>query len=269
MGLFGDIASGIGSFFSDGDNIAGLVGGGLSYLGARQSSQAAQQAGLANAEAIRQAAADQMAASQPWGVGSIGGTASFDPNSQTAMLGLSPQLQNMYQGLLDRAGLFGGQATTLSADPFGAGDYFYEQQQQYWDPKEAQMRTDAETRLLAQGRLGTTGGQRAMGELEESILSGQQQRRAQSFSQAQSLIDSLLGRESGDIGQAMGLLNIPLQQAQLGRGIGGNLSSAAAAGLGARQAAAGMQYQPQAISPMGTAATALGGLFLTPRKAVE
>ena len=70
--------------------------------------------------------------------------------------------------------------------------------------------------------------------LEEAIGRNQQQRRTAGFSQAQGLIDTLLGRESGDMGQAVGLLDVPLQQGKLGLGIGGTLGNAAATGLESR-----------------------------------
>ena len=268
--MWGDIgsaiSSGISGLFSSPKTYSALLGGGLSYLGARESSKAAIEAGRQNAESIRQSAAAAAAQAQPFSVGSLGGTTDFDEASRTAILNLSPDLQNIYQGLLDRSGMFGGQATALSADPFAAADLFYQQQQKYFEPREQQLRTDAETRLMAQGRLGSTGGQRALGEIEESILSQQNMRQAQSFSQAQQLINSLLGRESGDLGQAQGLLNIPLQQANIGMGVGATLGTAASSGLQSRVTAAGMQYQPQAISPGGSALNAMGGLFLTPQK---
>jgi len=244
------------------DAAGAALGGGLSYLGASKEADAATAAAQAQADAMRANAAAAEAAAQPWGVGSLGGTAGFDEYSRTALLNLSPELQNIYSGALERSGLWGSQALALGADPFAAANTFYEQQQQYWDPKEDQLRTDLESRLLAQGRLGTTGGQRTLGELEESIGALQQARRNESMSQAQSLVNELLGRETADIGQAVGLLNIPLQQANLGLGIGGQLGTTAAQAMSARNAAAATRYQPQALSASGTALSGLGGLFL-------
>ena len=250
-----------GKKFFDGLGTA-LVGGGLSYLGSRDSSNSATQAAEAQTAAMIANANAAQEAGQPWNVGSVGGTAAFDPDSQSALLGLSPELQEIYQGALSRSGIWGEQAGMYGADPFAAADTLYEQQQQYWQPKEDQMRTDAETRLMAQGRLGSTGGARAMGQLNESILGSQQQRRTQSMNQAQNMITQLLGRESGDIGTATGLLNIPLQYGNMGRGIGGTLGSQASAGLASRNDAASTTNQVNAISPMGTTLSSLGGLFM-------
>jgi len=240
-----------------------IIGGGLQYLGARDASKNALQAAQTQAASIGQASDAALAEAAPWNVGSLGGTAGFDKNNRLATLGLSPELQSIYQGALDRSGLWGDQAAQYSADPFAAADQFYSQQQDYWQPREEQMRQDAETRLLAQGRLGTTGGQRALGTVEDSILAGQQQRQTSSMSQAQALVDTLLGRESGDIGQAVGLLNVPLQQAALGRGIGGDLGSAAQTGLASRASAMTNLANTQAAAgtPLGQVGSSIGGLF--------
>ena len=235
QGMFGGgFAGGLGS---------ALVGGGLSYLGAQESGDAARAAAQTNADSIRSSAAAAQAAAEPWSTGSLGGTSTFDKDSKSALLNLS---------------LYG-------ADPFQAANAFYNQQQQYFQPREQQARTDLETRLLAQGRLGATGGQRQIGELEEAILAQQGQRQTAALSQSQGLIDTLLGREAGDIGQATGLLDIPLQQANVGMGVGGTLGSAAATGLNARTQAASILGQANAQSSLGSTASALGGLFAAPK----
>ena len=93
------------------------------------------------------------------GVGGFGGTADFDMDTRTALLNLSPQLADIYQGALDRSGLFGGQAMQYAQmDPFEAADLFYQQEQPLVDKARDLRRTDLETRLLSQGRLGGTGG---------------------------------------------------------------------------------------------------------------
>ena len=252
----GGFAGGLGS---------AIVGGGLSYLGAQESGDAARAAAQTQADAIRSSAASAEAAANPWNVGSLGGTTTFDPESKSALLNLSPELTNIYSGLLSRSGLFGQQANAYSADPMMAANQFYNQQQEYFQPREDRARTDLETRLLAQGRLGSTGGQRQYGELEESILAQQNQRQTAAYSQSQMMIDQLLGRESGDIGQAVGLLDVPQQQGNLAMGVGGQLGSAAATGLAARSAAAQTLGQANAQSSLGSTASALGGLFAAPK----
>jgi hypothetical protein len=79
------------------------------------------------------------------------------------------------------------------------------------------------------------------------------------------MIDQLLGRESGDIGQAVGLLDVPQQQGNLAMGVGGQLGSAAATGLAARSAAAQTLGQANAQSTLGSVGSQLGGLFAAPK----
>lgn len=239
-----------------------LVGGGLAYLGSRQTAKSARSAAQQEADAVRLAAANAEKAAVPWSVGSLGGTAAFDKDKQAAILGLSPELSDIYSGALSRAGLWGGQATALGADPFEAANTFYERQEPYYTAQEDRLRTNLETRQLAQGRLGTTGGAQQFGDLERGLAEAQTARRNQAFSQAQGLVESLLGRESADIGQAVGLLDVPLQMANVGQKVGGSLGQAAAYGLQARQGAAQTLGMANAQSSMGSALGGLGGLFM-------
>ena len=128
---------------------------GLSYLGQQETAQSQQQTAQAQIDQLNQNAAAAQAAATPWNVGSLGGTAGFNPDTQTSSLLLSPELSNVYSGLLSRSGMFGGQAGQYAnLDPFMAGEQFYQQQQQYYEPDEQRLRTELETRLLNQGRLG-------------------------------------------------------------------------------------------------------------------
>jgi len=248
-----------------------IIGAGLSYLGSRSNAKAATQAAQQQAAAIQNATTQSLAAAEPWGVGSLGGTAGFDPDSHTALLELSPELQSIYQGALTRSGMWGEQLGQYSGDPFAAQDKFYQQQQALAAPEEERLRLANETRQMAQGRLGTTGGARQTEALETALGQAQTQRQTQAFTQAQSLIDNLLGRESGDMATATGLLNIPMQQANLGRGLGADLGAQARAGLQARTGAASNLANVQAAygSNMGHAMNQLGGLFMQqPQKQV-
>lgn len=249
-----------------GDLLTLGAGAGLSYLGSSMEIDAAQEAEKVRAASLNRNADAVIQQAQPYGVGGAGGTFDTDPESRTALLSLSPELQNIYQGALTRSGLFGQQAMDLAgANPFEAADMFYQQGQEMIAPEEAQLRSDAETRLLAQGRLGSTGGQRAMGELEKQILMNRDKRRLGSMNQAQQLITSLLGRESADIGTATSLLNIPVQYGKLGSGIGGDLGNAAIGGLQSRATGAAGLAGAMGASPFGSTLSGIGGLFTSPR----
>ena len=247
------------------DLIGPVIGAGLGLFGSKLESDTAMEAEQIRAAALERNADKALAEAQPWSVVGEGGVGDFDQDSRTALMQLSPDLQAIFKGALGRSGLWGEQAMTLGANPFAAADAFYDQQQAYWEPKEQQLRTDAETRLLAQGRLGGTGGQRQMGQLEDSILQAQGQRRTESLNQSQQLINTLLGRESADIGQAIGLLNIPLQYGNMGRGIGGDLGKAAAYGLESRGEGATALANVSGVSPWGSTLSGLAGLFTTPK----
>ena len=244
-----------------------LISGGLSYLGADRSIQAAQDAARMQAEGLRDVANITAAGSNPYSVGSLGGTAEYDPETKSALLNLSPELSDIYSGLLSRSGMFGSQAGLYSSlDPFAAGDLFYQQQQALVAPEEERMRTDLETRLLSQGRLGTTGGGRNIEDLERGLATARDARRVASFNQAQNLIDALLGRESADIEAATSLLDVPLQQGKLGMGIGGTVGAGVSAASKARSDAVRGINNAFATSPLGTALSYGAGLFGQPKK---
>ncbi len=245
-------------------DLGDIVSGGLGWWGQQRTKDAALDAARIHADTVNRNADAAMAASMPWAVGGTGGFADFDPESRVGVMELSPELQDIYSGALGRSGLWGAQAAQFMGDPFGAADKFYQMQQELIAPEEQKLRLAAEDRLRAQGRLGTTGGMNQYGELEKQIQQGQNERRVSSFNQAQAYIDSLLGRESGDIGTATGLLNIPLQYGKLGRGIGGDLSGIAQAQLGARNKAADIWGKPSAIDPWGKTLSAMSGLFSQP-----
>jgi hypothetical protein len=242
---------------------AAVIGGGLSWLGSRENSQNALQAAQTQANALNLNADRAFEAAHPWDVGGLGGTYTTNKDNQSALMGMSPELSDIYQGGLTRSGLWGEQAAQYGADPFAAADVFYQQQQPYFQEQEDQLRTDAETRLLAQGRLGGTGGQKQLQGIEDSIAASQNQRRTNSMSQAQSMIANLLGRETGDIGQSVGLLNVPLQYANVGNKLGGSLGSAAQAGLASRGDAAKTlaNSYTAAGTGFGNLAQVAGGLF--------
>ena len=242
-------------------SISDAIGAGLSFFGQREQAKSAREAAEIQANAARDAARAATDAATPYTVASLGGVAEFDPDKQAALLQLSPELADMYSGAIGRSGLFGTQAAEYAfMDPFAAGDKFYQQMQPFFQEDENKARTDLETRLLAQGRLGSTGGAEEQRALEEGILRSQASRRTAGFTQAQSLIDTLIGRERGDVGFGVGLLDIPIQQANVGRGIGGTVGGVAASGLSSQAASQRLLAQTAAQDPglFGTAAQAIG-----------
>jgi len=199
------------------------------------------------ASAQRDAAQLQYQQSLPWSTTGLFGGATFDEGGRTAELALSPELKAEYERLYGRAGATAEEVAALAGDPFTAQKKLYEQQKSLFAPQQEKERLAMESRLLSQGRLGTTGGAGQFGEVIERQQMQDLARQVQSMDQAQGLIDTLRAREAGDISQALTLGELPLAYANLGRGIGtgmspaaqygGQLRSQAAAGLGGSQAA--------------------------------
>jgi hypothetical protein len=238
-----------------------IIGGGLSFLGARESAKAGIEAAQTQADAAIKNAAAATQAATPFTIGSLGGVADFDAEKKAGFLGLSPQLSDIYAGALERSGMFGEQGFSYAAmDPFAAGELFFQQSDPFYQQQQDRSRAELETKLLAQGRLGSTGGALEQEALETAISNQQMQRREAGFTKAQALIDTLLGRERGDIAQAVGLLDIPLQQANVGRGVGGTIGTTAAAGLASQASSQELLAKAQGQYPgmFGLGAAGLG-----------
>jgi hypothetical protein len=203
-------------------------------VGGLIASSGAKSAARTSAAAQDRAAQLAYEQSLPWTVTGAGGEAGFDEGGRLANLTLAPELQNIYQGMLTRSGTWAPMVQDIIADPFAAQQRLYQQQQALFAPEQQRERLALENRLLAQGMLGSTGGALRSQALSEAQGTQNLQRQIAAMTQAQGLIDTYLGRETSDIGQAAGLLNIPLQYANLGRGIGGDLSSVATTGAALR-----------------------------------
>ena len=210
------------------------------------------------------------------------GEASY--SGKDATLSLAPDLQAQYDRLMGRAGTTAEQVGKYSADPFAAQQQLYEQQRGLFAPQREKERLSREARLLAQGRLGTTGG---AGEIEAAETAyGMQDlaRQVGSFDQAQQMLTQLRAREAADIQQGLTLGQLPMEYAKLSQGMSSAISPAAqfagqqagqaAVGLGGTQAAFWSQlgqqqgtYNQQGYrtgstpSTLGNMFSGIGGLF--------
>jgi hypothetical protein len=212
--------------------VGGIGGGVISGMGAKSA---------AKTQAAAQDRAAQLAYEQslPWSVTGAGGGATFDEEGRAGEVTLSPELQEIYGGLLTRRGTWAPMVQDLMTDPEAAQQRFYQQQRAILEPERERQRLATENRLLSMGLMGQ--GSAAYGggnPMMMSLLKAQEESdRAlnwEALAKSQGLIDTYLGRESADLASATGLLDIPLQYANLGRGIGGSLSQAAAVGAGLR-----------------------------------
>jgi len=218
---------------------ATLGAGYLAYKGADKAADATKGAYEAAAEAA-----------MPWNTGGLFGAASFDPTTRTSLQTLSPELQSEYDAYMSSAGVNRGQVAALGADPYAAGNKFYEQQKALYAPEQEKQRLGMENRLVAQGMFGSTGG----GQQMNALLDAQQQQDAQNqiagFDKAQALIDTYRGRQAADLGMVESLGLLPHKYASLGRGLGSDQGTIAEAGASAQATAA--QTMSDATSAFGT-----------------
>jgi len=189
--------------------------------------------------------ADVTAAATPWGLTGPAGGVTFDPETKLGTATLSPEMQALADRLLGRAET---QAEAISAfDPQTQAQQYY---QQYVAPDlmeaQQQERLGAESRLLSQGRLGTSGGAGQFGDLLRAQAASRRGARGEAFQQSQQLMDAMRQREMADIAQAGTLYQSPTglfgTGANIGQGIGGILG----------------QYRPQYQQAPGMALLGLG-----------
>ena len=207
---------------------AAAVGGSLiSSYGANK----AAKKGAASADRAAELAYKQ---SLPWDVKGMFGSATFDEGGRTSEIKLDPEMQKLYDRLYGRAGGYGEQVAAMGDTPLAVEKRFYDKQKAISAPGEERERLALESRLLAQGMLGSTGGAGRMQTLLEAQGMKDLVRRSDAASQSQQLLDLYRTRETGDIKQAVGIGALPYDYASLGRGIGGGMSSAAQYGAGLR-----------------------------------
>ena len=210
-----------------------------SLIGGIMTNRAAKKA----AEAQRQAGEQAYQRSLPRNVQGLFGNFSYDEQGGSTMA-LSGDLQSQYDALMGRAGQTGQQIQDLN--PLELQQSLYDQQYGLLQPQQEQQTLDQESRLLQQGRLGSTGGAGQMQALQEA--QGQQRAglMANSYATAQQTMDSMRQREAMDTQNALAIGNLPMnyantsaQMAGLTGAAGqyaGNAQQEAALGLGGTQA---------------------------------
>jgi len=223
-------------------SVATGIGAAVGLYGARKQASAAQSA----ADAQRQAAEMQYKASLPVGVTGMFGDAAFDEDTREMTITGDPRLQAEYDIALQDPAKQRAFRAELEADPYAAGQRFYEMQKAIYAPQQERDRLELEERLYAQGMLGSTGGAERQRALREA--QGQQDLQAQyaGLDKAQSLIDLYRGRELEGIGTAETIGALPFKYAELSRGIGSDLGSAAETSAKMKSSAAQAMAQSKA-----------------------
>jgi len=210
-----------------------------SLIGGIMTNRAAKKA----AEAQRQAGEQAYQRSLPRNVQGLFGNFSYDEQGGSTMA-LSGDLQSQYDALMGRAGQTGQQIQDLN--PLELQQSLYDQQYGLLQPQQEQEMLAQESRLLQQGRLGSTGGAGQMQALQEA--QGQQRAGllANSYAIAQQTMDSMRQREAMDTQNALAIGQLPMNyantSAQMAGLMGGasqyagNAQQEAALGLGGTQA---------------------------------
>jgi len=132
----------------------------------------------------------------------------YDPDSGEF---LNQDMQNLMQQYMDRRGQTAAQIQDL--DPMELQQQLYNQQLGLLQPEQERQALAQESRLLQQGRLGSTGGAGQMQALQEA--QGQQRLGllSNSYQQAQATQDAMRQREMQDLATMMQIGNIPGQYA--------------------------------------------------------
>jgi len=231
-------------------------------LGGLLQKDAAKKAAAGQVEAARIAA--EAAEFDPYNVQGLFGQAIFDQDAGTARFdpsqftsGITGALQDPVQGLigqrqtdigrLAQQGATGFLSQALTTDPFDVAQQRFGQLESILSPGRERQREALESRLLRQGRLGSTGGSLQQEGLETAIEQSRQQGLFDIFNQAQAQQQSQIG-----LGQQLGLFGQQQQEVGLGQALNrlkalGDIEAQQRASidlggvLGGRQSAAGAQ----------------------------
>ena len=262
---------------------------GANYYAGQKAESAQQQ----STEAQKQAANLAYERALPWSTGGLFGAAAFDPKTRTAIQTLSPELRKQYDAYMKRSGTHEqyipearadfekqrGYAAELEGDVYGAGKKFYEMQKALYAPQQEKDRLTQEARLLAQGRLGSTGGageqealRKAQGQVDlQAQYAGLDKAQQQigmfrdRSKEGQALEDMYRARQASDLAMVQSLGQLPTGYAQTGRGIGTGMSPIASTAAG-MQNVASQGMADTSAAKWGGLATGIGE-YLGPKPA--
>ena len=210
------------------------VTAGVSLFGASKQAKAASQAADASVQAAQIAAESAM----PWDVGGMFGEAVFDEEGKRLDMTLSEPWQAEYDVAMADPARQRELIAEIEADPYAAGQKFYEMQKALYAPEQEQDRLRLEERLLGQGMLGSTGGALQTEALRKAQAQVDLEAQYKGLEQAQSLIDTYRARSEGSLGLAETIGQLPQKYAETGRGIGTELGSIGASTAATTSAAA-------------------------------
>jgi hypothetical protein len=191
--------------------------------------------------------------SLPWDVKGDFGEAIFDEGGRTLGMKLSAPWQSEYDVAMEGAKKQRGYISGFEGDPMAAGKTFYDMQKAIYAPEQEKDRLSLESRLLAQGMLGSTGGAGRMEALRKAQAMQDLEAQYAGLDKAQGYIDTYRGRSAADLGMAETIGQLPQKYAETGRGIGTGLGSIAGTAAKLSSAAAQARGQSQANQALGYA----------------
>ena len=135
----------------------------------------------------------------------VGGQVRWDRDKNMVTSTLSPENQAIYDAMIQRQQMFGGQA-----DALGGGNWQDAQQQRFDQKRALYAESDAraqQERLAREQAIGASSTGRFMGAQAEQALLNQRNRELEeaAFAESQGLIDSNLARQYGAVGMMSGL----------------------------------------------------------------
>ena len=212
MGMFSTIGSIAGGYFGGpmGSQLGGMIGGSLDGKGAVKGAKGLQSdiAGMSEAQYQR---------ALPWDASGEFGSIKYDRDGKAVSSSLSAPWQSQLDRLLGRATTTGEQISKYSADPMIAQQQLYEQQQALFAPEQERQRLSQEARLLAQGRLGTTGGAGQMQALLEAQGMQNLQRQYGAFDKSMDMGTTMRKWEESDIAQSTDIGKLPQDYLQMAK----------------------------------------------------
>jgi len=205
-------------------DMGSAISTGVGLIGQNKQRKAADRA----ADEARRQADLAYKRSLPWDVQGLLGGAEFDEEGRKLDLTLTDEWQSQYEQQLADAKRQKGFISDIEADPMAAGQKFYEMQKALYAPEQEADRLALENRLLGQGMLGSSGGASRTEALHKAQAAQDLQAQYAGLDKAQSMIDTYRGRQTGSLGTAESIAQMPQKYAQTGRGIGTGMSSIAA-----------------------------------------
>lgn len=214
-GLFGASMGGGGGAFT-GFGLGGLTGQDPGAMFNSLTGLSASQAGAERAAGL--------AAFNPYGVQTGIGGVSFQDGQATTTLdprlqGISNQMFGQGQGFLEQLGSF---------DPMQATQQQFGLMESIMNPIRQREQAGMESQLLAQGRLGSTGGALTQQGQQQAFDTARQQQLFNAMQQSQQTQQHLAGLGSGLIGQGIGIEQLPLGLVGMGGQLGGLQAQAGA-----------------------------------------